>query len=139
MPKTKKIEAEETAGAEAEVAAEPPKFATLDITCRFCGEKGGEVQVPLAKIPEGEEPTLAHAGVEEHRCPTCVEAHGTLQEAKKAYDELIGEDDERFKVWYAEAGHDLGRLVEKCDEKLKADEAEREKIRRELEMDKEPA
>lgn len=97
-------------------------FLKVDINCRFCGEKTGDVEVDLAKVPEGEEPAPKHADVAESRCQSCVDTHGTLQQAEKLYYEKVNESREDFLTLYEQAGFNLAQLEVKCDEKIAAAE-----------------
>lgn len=56
----------------------------IDVTCRFCGTKTGEYDVP--ERFDGQEVTTESLGIMDSRCDACVVTHGTVQAAEAAIE-----------------------------------------------------
>lgn len=59
----------------------------IDVTCRFCGTKTGEYDVP--ERFDGQEVTLESLGIMDSRCDACQATHGTVQEAERAIEAAL--------------------------------------------------
>lgn len=112
-------------------AAEAPKAPAnvLEITCRFCGVKTGEAEIPPRLL--GQEVTLADLDIADSRCDVCITEKGTVQEAEAHYEAKMhdeGGTPEEFAQKLEELDGDAKAMIEWTEEEKSRRVAERQAV-----------